>query len=101
MTEPRRPRLSLDHPLESVPAEPRRHRRHANPYEGAPTRQFNTRLLLPLHERYARLARRLEDEGFDTTVTEIVHALLHEGPTDLDETEALVRRWRRARTEEA
>jgi hypothetical protein len=96
MSPPRRPVLALDDPLadrrrmEPVAAE-------SSPYEGAPSRQFNTRLLVPLHERYARLVRQLADDGFETTVTEIVHALFHEGPSDPAEARALVRRWRVAR----
>ena len=69
-------------------------------YAGAASVQFNVRLLAPLHERYARLVRRLADEGFKTTSTEIVHALLHEGPDDPDAARELVRRWRRVRAED-
>lgn len=89
----RRPVLALDDPL----ADRRASELDAAPYEGAPSRQFNTRLLVPLHERYARLVRQLADEGFETTVTEIVHALFHEGPTSPESAKALVRRWRRVR----
>jgi hypothetical protein len=58
---------------------------------------MNVRVLVPLHDRYARLVRQLADAGFDTTATEILHALLHEGPSDVMEARALVRRWRAAR----
>lgn len=92
---PSRPILSLDDPLAN-PRDPEP-AVSSNPYEGAPSRQFNTRLLIPLHERYARLVRRLADEGFDTTVTEIAHALFHEGPETTEGTKALVRRWRAAK----
>ncbi len=63
----------------------------------AGTRQLNLRLLLPLHERYRRLLRECEDVGIDTSMTEVIHALLHAGPTDLDGTRQLIRAWRRAR----
>lgn len=95
---PSRPTLSLDDPLagrltptEDLPP---------NPYEGAPSRQFNTRLLVPLHERYGRLVRALKDEGFDCTVTELVHGLLHEGPTTTRQARDLVRRWRTTKNSE-
>jgi hypothetical protein len=63
----------------------------------AETRQLNPRLLLPLHERYRRLLRECEDAGVDASMTEVIHALLHAGPTDLDGTRQVVRAWRRAR----
>src|SRR4051794_39537981 len=50
----------------------------ASAYAGAATRQFNTRLLEPLHRRYMRLVRDLADEGYETSMTELVHALLHD-----------------------
>ena len=43
----------------------------------AGTRQLNVRVLAPLLARYKRLVRDLEDEGFETSTTELVHALLH------------------------
>jgi hypothetical protein len=95
---PTRPVLSLDDPLAN-PRDPH-NERPSNPYEGAASRQFNTRLLIPLHERYARLVRRLADQGFETTVTEIAHALFHEGPDTADDAKALVRRWRAAKNAE-
>ena len=70
----------------------------SDPYEGAPVRQFNTRLLDPLHRRYSRLVRDLANEDFDTSMTEIVHALLHEGPSTPEQARELVRRFRRVRT---
>ncbi len=51
--------------------------------------------MAPLLLRYKRLLRDLDDEGFDSTLTELVHALLHEGPGTPDEARELVRRWRR------
>lgn len=71
-----------------------------SPYAGAGSAQFNLRLLTPLHERYARLVRQLADDGFKTTSTEIVHALLHEGPDDPAAARELVRRWRRVRADD-
>jgi hypothetical protein len=71
-----------------------------NPYVGAATRQFNTRLLEPLHQRYMRLVRDLADEGYDTSMTELVHALLHEGPTTAAQARAKVRAWRQLRASE-
>jgi hypothetical protein len=67
---------------------------------GAATRQFNTRLLEPLHQRYMRLVRDLADEGYDTSMTELVHALLHEGPTTAAQARAKVRAWRQLRASE-
>ena len=91
----RRPVLVLDDPLAGERAVP--NPRRENPYEGAASRQFNIRLLVPLHDRYSRIVRALADAGFDTTVTEVAHALFHEGPTELEDARALVRRWRAAR----
>ena len=91
----RRPVLDLDDPLaarEPAPAEA-----PENPYEGAASRQFNIRLLVPLYDRYARLVRALADMGFETTATELTHALFHEGPSTAEDAKALVRRWRGVR----
>jgi hypothetical protein len=52
-------------------------------------------VMAPLLARYKRLVRDLDDEGFDTTVTELVHALLESGPATPAEARALVRQWRR------
>lgn len=68
-----------------------------DPYAGAPSRQYNTRLLEPLHARYVQLVRDLEDEGYRTTMTELVHALLDAGPQTPAEARELVRGWRRKR----
>lgn len=68
-----------------------------DPYADAPSRQFNTRLLEPLHARYVQLVRELEAEGYRTTMTELLHALLDAGPTGTDEARELVRAWRRKR----
>lgn len=68
-----------------------------DPYAGAPSRQVNTRLLEPLHSRYMQLVRELEDDGYKTSFTEVLHALLDDGPTTADEARELVRAWRRRR----
>ncbi len=65
------------------------------------TRQLNVRVLAPLLERYKRLVRDLEDEGFETSVTELVHALLLAGPESCEEARQAVRGWRRALDPEA
>jgi hypothetical protein len=65
-----------------------------NPYNGARSRQFNVRLLDPLKDRYEHLVRELGDEGIATSVTEMLHALMHEGPKTADEARALLQRWR-------
>lgn len=62
----------------------------------AGTKQLNLRLSLGLDDRYRALVRGCRDARAETSMTEIVHALLHEGPADVGEARALVRRWRRA-----
>jgi hypothetical protein len=59
-------------------------------------KQLNVRVLLPLHHRYRRLLRELDDEGFDTSMSELVQSLLHSGPADADDAKRLIRSWRRA-----
>ena len=51
--------------------------------------------MAPLLGRYKRLLRDLDDEGFETTLTELVHALMLTGPATTDEARELVRQWRR------
>jgi len=68
-----------------------------DPYAGAATRQFNTRLLEPLHQRYSALLRQLEDDGYKTSMTELLHAMLHAGPENADQARKLIRDWRLAR----
>ncbi len=63
----------------------------------AGTRQLNLRLALALHQRYRRLLRDCEDAGIDTSMTELIHALLHQGPDDVPSVVRLVRAWRDAR----
>jgi hypothetical protein len=60
-----------------------------------PTRPLSVRVMHPLIDHYKKLVRELEDTGFDTTVTELVHALLHAGPQMPAEARLLVRDWRR------
>ena len=67
----------------------------------AGTRQLNLRLLLAVHERYRRLLRDCEEADFETSLTELVHALLYEGPKEPGEARQLVRRWRQALDHEA
>ena len=65
-----------------------------NPYTGAGTTSLNVRILVPVHTRYRKLVRDLEDEGYRTSSTELFHALLHFGPTNTAEARDLLRRWR-------
>jgi hypothetical protein len=84
--------------VSSAPSAPRAPQ-HLNPRDG--TRQLNVRVLAPLLARYKRLVRDLDDEGFETSVTEIVHALLLAGPDSCEEARQAVRGWRRALDPEA
>jgi len=68
-----------------------------DPYAGAATRQANMRLLEPLHTRYMHLVRELGDDGYRTSLTEVMHALLDAGPETPDQVRELVRAWRRRR----
>jgi hypothetical protein len=68
-----------------------------DPYAGAASRQVNTRLLEPLHARYMQLVRELGDNGYQTSFTELLHALLDDGPATADEARERVRAWRRRR----
>jgi hypothetical protein len=62
----------------------------------AGSRQLNVRVLTPLLDRHKALIRALEDDGFETNLTEVVQALLHRVPDDPAEIRAAVRAWRRA-----
>lgn len=62
----------------------------------AGVRQLNVRVLIPLLQRYQRLLRTLEDEGFDTSMAELTQALLHHGPETPHDAKQVVRAWRRA-----
>jgi hypothetical protein len=90
------PADATDRPARDAATAQRRHRLavSGNPYAGTRSRQFNVRLLDPLKERYERLRRELGDQGIDTSVTEMLHALMHEGPESADEARALLQRWR-------
>ena len=87
----------------SPPALPKGKRKRAvsevprDPYAGAASRQVNTRLLEPLHARYMQLVRELGDDGYQTSFTELLHALLEDGPVTADEARESVRAWRRRR----
>lgn len=65
-----------------------------NPYAGAGTTSLNVRILVPLHLRYRKLVRELEDESYKSSATELFHALLHFGPSNTEEARELLRRWR-------
>lgn len=88
------PPIEARPPLAVAPVAPERAR---DPYAGAASRQVNTRLLEPLHTRYMQVVRELEDDGYKTSFTELLHALLDTGPTTADEARELVRAWRRRR----
>ncbi|HMJ34808.1 MAG TPA: hypothetical protein VK501_12920 [Baekduia sp.] len=90
------PADATDRPARGAATLQRRRRPVAsgNPYAGARSRQFNVRLLDPLKDRYEQLRRELGDQGIDTSVTELLHALMHEGPESADEARALLQRWR-------
>jgi hypothetical protein len=64
------------------------------------TRQLNVRVQAPLIDRYRRLLRDCQDEGLETSMTELVHALLHSGPSDVAAVRRLIRSHRRALTEQ-
>lgn len=66
-----------------------------NPYAGARSRQFNFRMLDPLKDRYDSIVRELADQGVkNPSVTELLHALMDEGPQNADDARALLQRWR-------
>ena len=60
----------------------------------AGTKQLNLRLSLGLDHRYRALLRACDDAGVETSMTEVLHALLNEGPRDVSEIRALLRGWR-------
>ena len=66
----------------------------------AGSRPLHLRLALSLDARYRRLLRDCEDDDIDTSMTEIVHALLHTGPSDVAQVRELLRAWRKALSEE-
>jgi len=65
-----------------------------NPYAGAGTQSLNVRILVPLHARYRKLVRDLEEEGYRASATELFQALLHFGPQDTRDARELLRTWR-------
>jgi hypothetical protein len=71
----------------------------ANPYSGARSRHFHFRLLDPSRDRYEDLVRGLEADGVATDVTELLHALMHEGPRNCTEARELLQRWRLVRAQ--
>lgn len=64
------------------------------------TRQLNVRARVDLHDRCRQLLRDCENAGLDTSMTELVHALLHSGPSDPGGVRDLLRVRRRALHEE-
>jgi hypothetical protein len=60
-----------------------------------PRRVFTVRLMRPLIVHYHDLVRELERDGYATSVTELVHALMHAGPRTKAQARALLRDWRR------
>jgi hypothetical protein len=74
-----------------------RHRRAASNY--ASTRLVNFRIPVDLHDRYRRLVREAEERHprlRRPSLTELVIALLEEGPTTPDEVAGAIRRKRAA-----
>ena len=62
----------------------------------AGSKPLNVRILIPLLQRYQQLVRELNDAGYRTSLAELIHALMHPGPSTPDEARALIRDWRRA-----
>jgi hypothetical protein len=70
----------------------------ATPYRltaHTPKRLFTAQLMRPLIVHYHDLVRDLERDGYTTSVTEVLHALMHAGPATKAEARALLRNWRR------
>jgi hypothetical protein len=78
----------------AAPARPDPEPTQLDPRAGV--RPLNVRVLIPLADRYRRLVRTLDDEGFPTSMAELTSALLHQGPATPDEARAAIRTWRRA-----
>jgi hypothetical protein len=68
-------------------------------YAGARTRHFHFRILDPSRDRYERLVRELHAEGVNTDVSELLHALMHNGPTTTAAARELLQRWRLIRAQ--
>jgi hypothetical protein len=62
----------------------------------AGTKQLNVRLVVELLDRYRGLARSLVDRGYETTLSELIHAVLLSGPSNPEEARSFIREWRRA-----
>jgi len=72
-----------------------RFRAEKDQYRGEPGRPTTPRVYSSVHRRYQRLAWALDDAGVeDATMTELLLALLHLGPTDAEGARGLARRWR-------
>jgi hypothetical protein len=66
-------------------------------YPSAPRRALSVRVSADLLDRYVALLGALRGERLETSLTEVVHALMYAGPTSEDELRELVRQWRRVR----
>jgi hypothetical protein len=67
------------------------------------TRLANFRLPVDLHDHYRRLVRKVEDSHprlRRPSLTEVIIGLLEEGPADVDELAAVIRRKRASETAE-
>jgi hypothetical protein len=62
--------------------------------ESVGTRQLNVRIPVVLHRRYRYLLRDLEDAGIETSMTELVNAVLCAGPADAAGARGLLRALR-------
>ena len=70
----------------------------AGPYRltaHTPKGLFTVRLMRPLIAHYHDLVRDLERDGYTTSVTELLHALMHAGPATKAQARALLGDWRR------
>jgi hypothetical protein len=65
------------------------------PSGATPYRLITVRLMRPLIVQYHDLVRDLERDGYTTSVTELLHALMHAGPATKAQARALLRDWRR------
>jgi hypothetical protein len=60
-----------------------------------PRRVLTVRLMRPLIVHDHDLVRELERDGYATSVTELIHALMHAGPATKAQARAVLRDWRR------
>ncbi len=97
--EVRAPTPSVESPAAPQPRADEAERpglRDARRYAGDVRLPRTMRLSSALYEDLGRLVRGLEDQGYRTDRTELVHAVLHyELPLDADGARKLVGRWRR------